>query len=123
MFCFDMSRDLEWEHFKSEASNMALADKNITCRDCGVTFIFSVGEQEFFAEKGFNEPGRCPQFRSARRNQNTGGFSDRDFGGGGGQREMHPVICAECGTNAEVPFLPRGDKPVYCSDCFGRMRQ
>jgi len=102
---------------------MALADKNLTCRDCGVTFVFSVGEQEFFVEKGLtNQPGRCPQCRSARRNQNQVGGSE-DFGGGGRQREMHPAVCAECGIDTQVPFLPRGGRPVYCSDCFGRMRQ
>ncbi len=54
---------------------MAISDKNITCRDCGSTFVFTVGEQEFFAEKGFtNEPGRCPACRSARRNQGRGGY-------------------------------------------------
>jgi len=41
-------------------------------------------------------------------------------GFGGGPREMHTVICAECGNEASVPFRPRGDRPVYCSDCFSR---
>ena len=92
---------------------MAISDKNITCRDCGSTFVFTVGEQEFFAEKGFtNEPTRCPACRSARRNQDRGGF--------GGQREMHPVVCAECGKDTTVPFRPTGDRPVYCSDCFSQ---
>ena len=95
---------------------MAISDKNITCRDCGSTFVFTVGEQEFFAEKGFtNEPSRCPECRSARRNQDRGGNS--------GPREMHPVVCAQCGMDTTVPFQPTGDKPVYCSDCFSQMRR
>ena len=51
----------------------------------------------------------------------SGGFS----GGGGGSgrsREMHVVTCSNCGNEAKVPFVPRGDRPVYCSDCFGQQR-
>jgi CxxC-x17-CxxC domain-containing protein len=40
-----------------------------------------------------------------------------------GPREMYPIVCAECGNDAMVPFRPRGDRPVYCSDCFSRMRE
>ena len=95
---------------------MAISDKNISCRDCGSTFVFTVGEQEFFAEKGFtNEPSRCPECRSARRNQGRGGYS--------GTREMHPAVCAQCVIDTTVPFRPTGDKPVYCSDCFSQMRR
>jgi CxxC-x17-CxxC domain-containing protein len=32
---------------------------------------------------------------------------------------MHEVTCASCGGVARVPFVPRGDRPVYCRDCFG----
>ena len=99
---------------------MAISDKDLTCRDCGAVFAFTVGEQEFFASKGFtNEPSRCPACRSARRNQQGG------YGGGydRGPREMHPVVCAQCGIDTTVPFRPTGDKPVYCSDCFSQMRR
>ena len=34
------------------------------------------------------------------------------------QREMHQVTCAECGQQAEVPFKPDGERPVYCQDCY-----
>ena len=99
---------------------MAISDKDMTCKDCGAAFVFTVGEQEFFASKGFtNEPTRCPACRGSRRNQ-QGGFGG---GSGGGQREMHPAVCAQCGTDTMVPFLPRGDRPVYCSDCFSDMRR
>ena len=45
-----------------------MSDKTLKCRDCGSEFIFSVGEQEFYKEKGFeNEPVRCPDCRRARK--------------------------------------------------------
>src|SRR6185436_18727339 len=43
-------------------------------------------------------------------------------GGGGGPREMFSAICGECGKPTQVPFKPRGDRPVYCSDCFAKRR-
>ncbi len=98
---------------------MAISDKTLTCVDCGYDFTFTVGEQEFFASRGFtNEPSRCPQCRAARKSQQ---------GGGGGfdrpAREMHPAVCAQCGADTMGPFLPRGDRPVYCNDCFSSMRR
>ena len=47
-----------------------MEDKKITCKDCGKEFIFTVGEQEFYKEKGFeNDPVRCPECRKARKTQ------------------------------------------------------
>ena len=96
---------------------MAYEDRNLTCVECSQSFVFSADDQSYHAEKGYtNEPKRCPSCRQSRRNQ--GGF-----GGGGydrGPREMHPVVCAECGKDTTVPFLPRGDRPVYCSDCYSK---
>ena len=83
-------------------------DKTLGCRDCKEDFIFTSGEQEFYAEKGFeNEPVRCPSCRSARRQRSSGG-----------ERRMFPVICSDCGVETEVPFNPTNDRPVYCRDCF-----
>lgn len=93
-------------------------DETLTCTDCAKTFTFSAGEQEFFASKGFaNKPNRCPDCRVARK-------AGRDAGGraAGGPREMHQVVCSECGRETEVPFMPRGDKPVYCRECFQKTR-
>ncbi len=91
-------------------------DKTLTCLDCGQAFTFSADEQAFHAEKGFtNEPKRCPSCRQARRGQRDGGY-------GQAVREMHSVVCAECGKDTTVPFKPRGDRPVYCSDCFSKQR-
>jgi hypothetical protein len=47
-----------------------MADKTITCKDCGADFIFNESEQAFYKEKGFeNEPQRCPDCRAARKQQ------------------------------------------------------
>lgn len=47
-----------------------MEDKTIVCRDCSKEFVFTVGEQEFYAEKGFtNEPTRCSDCRKARKQQ------------------------------------------------------
>ena len=48
-------------------------------------------------------------------------FGRRNFGGRGGDREMHSAVCSNCGKNCEVPFEPTGSKPVYCFDCFKKM--
>ena len=97
---------------------MALSDKTLTCVECGYEFTFTVGEQEFFASRGYtNDPKRCTQFRGARKSQQQG-FGDSY----GSAREMHPAVCAQCGKDTMVPFRPRGDKPVYCNDCFSAMR-
>jgi CxxC-x17-CxxC domain-containing protein len=106
-------------------------DETLSCVDCSSRFTFSAGEQEFFASKGFqNKPNRCPDCRAARKAQRggaPGGSSSGGYGGGagasrggggGGGREMFQTTCSSCGQTAEVPFQPRGDKPVYCRDCF-----
>jgi CxxC-x17-CxxC domain-containing protein len=109
---------------------VSFADKVLTCRDCGQSFVFTVGEQEFFASRGFtNDPSRCRDCRSARRGSagggsygSGGGYSGGGYGGGRRDREMFSVTCSSCGNDALVPFQPRGDKPVYCSDCFSKVR-
>ncbi len=98
---------------------MTYQDRTLSCNECGQSFTFSADDQSYHAEKGYtNEPKRCPNCRQAKRAQrNDGGF------GGGydrNDREMHPAVCAECGKDTMVPFRPRGDRPVYCSDCFRR---
>lgn len=100
-----------------------LTDKPLNCRDCGQSFLFTAGEQEFFASKGFtNEPTRCPECRAQRKSQ-QGGYSSGGYSGGGyREREMFSATCSQCGKEARVPFQPRGDRPVYCSDCFAVQR-
>jgi CxxC-x17-CxxC domain-containing protein len=94
-------------------------DLTLQCRDCGRDFVFTAGEQEFFASRGFtNQPSRCPECRAAVKGSSGrgGGSSAR-----GGDRQMYSAVCANCGQEARVPFQPSGDKPVYCSDCFQQM--
>ncbi len=99
-----------------------MQDKILTCRDCGRSFTFTVGEQQFYAERGFqNEPSRCPECRNSRRaSQGSRPQGGRGFGQMGGERRMYPAVCSACGRETEVPFQPRGDRPVYCSECFER---
>lgn len=102
---------------------MSFEDKTLQCADCGQQFTFTAGEQEFYATRGFqNEPKRCPDCRRSRKAQRSG-----DSGGYGSNynrapRQMYSVVCAQCGAETEVPFQPRGDKPVYCSDCYAKTR-
>jgi CxxC-x17-CxxC domain-containing protein len=105
-------------------------DKQITCVDCGSEFTFTSGEQDHFAQLGFtNEPKRCPACRAAKKASRGGEGGDArrssggSRGGSGGPREMFPAVCAQCGKQTQVPFQPRGDRPVYCSDCFSASRR
>ena len=97
---------------------MSFEDKSLQCSDCSTTFTFSAEEQEFFQSKGYtNEPKRCPSCRQARKTER--------YGSGDGyrsQRQMYPATCAECGKETEVPFRPREDRPVYCSECYSKVR-
>jgi CxxC-x17-CxxC domain-containing protein len=119
-------------------------DRTLTCSDCGQEFTFTASEQDFYAQKGFSEPRRCPSCRAAKKAAREGGSSSygggssygagssygggsssygggRSGGGGGyssGPREMFSATCSSCGREARVPFNPTSGKPVYCSDCF-----
>ena len=99
---------------------MPFEDKNLTCIDCGQTFVFTAGEQEFFAQKGFqNEPKRCKACKTAKR---SGGSGIGAGMAGGGTRELHEVTCSSCGQKTTVPFKPTSDRPVYCRTCFQARR-
>jgi CxxC-x17-CxxC domain-containing protein len=87
-------------------------DRTLTCRDCGDSFIFSGGEQRFFAEKGLqNVSQRCPGCRGKAKRVSMGGA-----------RVYHAAGCKSGGKQAMVPLAPRTDRPVYCSTCFDKVR-
>ncbi len=91
----------------------------LRCRECGRDFVFTAGEQEFYASRGLmNQPSRCPECRAARKASQSSGGS---YSAMRSERQMYVAECSNCGREARVPFMPRGDRPVYCSDCFQQM--
>ena len=108
---------------------MSFTDKSLQCSDCGANFTFSAQDQEFFAQKGYtNEPKRCPTCRETRKSQRTttGGGNSYSSGYNSGysaRREMFPATCSDCGKSTQVPFEPRNGKPVYCSDCYRKVKR
>jgi len=111
---------------------MSYQDRQLTCAECGRPFTDTADDQAFRAERGYaNAPKRCPECRAARRAGGgdrggyggNGGGGHESYGGGGGYgggRPMYDVVCAACGKETQVSFQPRGDRPVYCSDCYSR---
>ena len=105
--------EIKISNSRRETKNIMYEDRTLVCRDCGKEFIFSAGEQEFYARNDFkNDPVRCPECRKARKNAARGQQS----------REMFDAVCAACGKPTKVPFQPRNDKPIYCSECFAARR-
>jgi len=94
-------------------------DVDLTCAECGQHI-----SQLPFQPTG-SRPVYCSQCNRARRPARpTGGFGG-GFGGNRGPRQMFSVNlnCAECGTGInELPFEPKGDKPVYCTNCLRARR-
>ncbi len=87
------------------------SDKNLVCKDCGAEFVFTAGEQEFYAEHGLsNEPLRCHACRRARKQKVRA------------EREMFEIVCAKCGRVDTIPFEPGHEKPVYCRECYADMK-
>ena|SRR5829696_7127808 len=127
-------------------SQVSLADQHIACIDCERAFVFTVPEQLFYAERGLKQPVRCPDCRASRRaernadairaSEGTNGNSlwNDGYGNYGGSASANPkrgprggvrmysTVCSACGRPTEVPFEPRGGRPVYCRDCFNARR-
>ena len=113
---------------------MYAQDKTLVCADCNQQFAFTSSEQQFYSDRQFSEPRRCPSCRAAKKaargDSAGGGYSGGSRSGGGnsgggyssGPREMFSATCSSCGREAQVPFRPSGAKPVYCSDCFTSQR-
>lgn len=103
-------------------------DQTLTCADCSGSFIFTAGEQQFYAEKGFaNTPKRCNDCRSKKRAQSrvrpsrAGDGPSRVSGSHrGGDRPRFPAVCSRCGSSFDAPFQPKPDRPILCRSCFKR---
>ena len=92
---------------------MSLTDKDMVCRECGNPFVWTAGEQEFYAQKGLlHEPQRCPDCRRRAKAERAAARA----------QSMHDIVCSNCGRAGQVPFAPRTDRPVYCSECFEARR-
>ena len=88
-------------------------DKVLVCKDCGSEFVFTEGEQEFFAQKGFeNVPVRCKECRDKKKERTN----QRE------PRKFYDAVCSDCGVECQVPFEPKDERPVYCSDCLKNHR-
>lgn len=102
---------------------MSDVDKVIKCRDCGEEFVFTVGEQNFYKDRGFqHEPTRCRRCREEKKRSAGGTVSAAVPVSSGAPREFHEAVCSSCGTMTQVPFRPTPGKPVYCRDCFQNVR-
>lgn len=102
---------------------MPFVDKTLTCSDCGREFVFSADDQEFFESRGYLEPKRCRGCRANRRSERDGGAQRPEALLNRAPRPMFDVVCANCGRATQVPFQPRGSRPVYCRECFQTMGQ
>jgi CxxC-x17-CxxC domain-containing protein len=93
-------------------------DRRIQCVDCGEEFVFTAGEQAFYAARGLaNAPTRCKRCRELRRQRADGAPR-----GSGASRDRHTAVCAQCGAETEVPFAPVPGRPVYCRNCYESRR-
>ena len=101
---------------------MFFADKSLTCKDCQNAFLFTAGEQDFYASKGLvHEPGRCPDCRNRRKTQAIALNLPSVSAPGAIPPKLVDVsaaVCAECGKETTVPFRPRLARPVYCKECY-----
>ncbi len=119
----------------------AFVDQTLICVDCQQSFVFSVAEQAFYAERGCRHPVRCPECRAKRRAERnaeairaieamnsaaepligSGGFCGSVLVGSRGKRNgkaaprfAYPAICTACGRQTEVPFSPRSGRLRSC---------
>ena len=108
--------------------SMIYTDKQIICHDCGTVFTFTAKEQEQFASIGHvNAPKRCLPCRTKRKktvkseSHNAAGSGNMDYGPA--PRKTFAVKCSSCGKDTFVPFAPVANRPVYCYDCFRKVKQ
>ena len=95
---------------------MSFQEKFIPCSDCGTTFTFTTVEQEYFQSRGYtNDPKRCLPCRQTRQAEHTGSNYMTN-------RTMFPTTCTDCGKDTEVPFEPISGRPVYCSQCYQKIK-
>jgi len=102
---------------KTFADEPNIEDTNITCIDCGKDFVWTVGEQIFFRDKGLqNSPKRCKECKQAKNNRLNAILNAHETGIK--QKIEVAVYCAQCNGYTTVPFYPSQGRPVLCRSCF-----
>lgn len=117
----------------------------IICSSCDTAFLYTEAERAFRESRGLDRPMTCPECRARERSQRNGDLitlyqksetfdpflfpneaqNGHNHGGPGRGRDgrtMHHATCAACGNETRVPFVPRGDRPVYCRACYNARR-
>lgn len=98
---------------------MEYQDKVLKCIDCGTDFVFSAGEQLFYAGKGFkNEPKRCKSCKTKKASTPGSTLQQNHFSA----RAVTTTVCSQCGKETTVPFKVTQGRPVYCRECFQQRR-
>lgn len=102
---------------KALSADAVLEDKPIRCIDCSQDFIWTVGEQTFFRDKGLqNPPKRCKPCKQAKTERIEAVIAAQQAGVK--QKIEVAVNCAKCGATTTVPFYPSQGRPVFCRSCF-----
>jgi CxxC-x17-CxxC domain-containing protein len=100
------------------------ADLRLTCRDCGLPFLFTSEERGVFASHGLSHPpSRCTPCRAQRKSRQEQVGGARPAPGFRDRRQQFTATtttttCGACGKPAVVPFSVRPDRVVYCRACF-----
>ena len=115
-------------HFESDRLSALLNDKDdndefedqsLDCIDCKEKFVWTVGEQTFFRDKGLkNPPKRCKPCKKAKTHRIEAVLEAQAEGV---KQKIEVIVdCAKCGDVTTVPFYPSQGRPVYCRSCFIR---
>ena len=85
-------------------------EEKMLCAVCGAEFAFEEEEKEMYARMGFNKgPMRCKACRGTQKALESAVKPPK---------ETYTALCDACGKETQLPFKPKGDKPVYCKACF-----
>jgi CxxC-x17-CxxC domain-containing protein len=115
-----VSNNLKEFNQKTFADELNFEDTNIACIDCGKDFVWTVGEQIFFRDKGLqNPPKRCKECKHAKNERLNAILTANDTGIK--QKIEVAVYCAKCNGYTTVPFYPSQGRPVYCRSCYLEM--
>ena len=125
------------DRFSSDPAMTSSTD--IICHNCDTAFAYTDADRDFRETRGRERPTLCPDCPSRERrhrnneliamDQRADSFDpfivhgeprpdNRNKGRDRGARQQYSAICAACNSETRVPFIPRGDRPVYCRSCY-----